>query len=345
MGKSPDAFRTISEVADWLDRPAHVLRFWESKFPQVKPIKRAGGRRYYRPQDMMLLGGIKRLLYDDGMTIKGVQKVLRDQGVQYVSDMSQPLDDLVDGVIEGKSGPAIEVPEQPAPVAQVLNFKRDTSPEPEKAAILPVQSKAGFATPPTDEDEDDGTTVETAQPEPDREGVDTTDEDDATDRDGLLAPASALSDQDQPELFDEPLQQTAPEPTHAEPEPPAPETEMPTEPKAAQELAPAEETSADASADLPEPDLTEAAASPAPDSTAAPISAETPEAAEPVPPAPKPRIIDVPVDANAESRPGILSKILNFDRALTAAEAAEIAPLLERLTQFHQRLQDTHKPG
>src|SRR6056297_4250842 len=96
MGKSADAFRTISEVADWLETPAHVLRFWESKFSQVKPVKRAGGRRYYRPADMRLLGGIKKLLHDDGMTIKGVQKLLRDQGVQHISDMAPSLGDDVD---------------------------------------------------------------------------------------------------------------------------------------------------------------------------------------------------------------------------------------------------------
>ncbi|WP_240484515.1 MerR family transcriptional regulator [Pseudoponticoccus marisrubri] len=89
MPKSPDAFRTISEVAEWLETPAHVLRFWESKFTQVKPVKRAGGRRYYRPADMELLGGIKKLLHDDGMTIKGVQKILREQGVRHVSALSQ----------------------------------------------------------------------------------------------------------------------------------------------------------------------------------------------------------------------------------------------------------------
>ncbi len=91
-GKSPDAFRTISEVADWLGVNTHVLRFWESKFTQVKPIKRAGGRRYYRPADMELLGGIQKLLHDEGMTIKGVQKILRDQGVRAVSAMSKPVD-------------------------------------------------------------------------------------------------------------------------------------------------------------------------------------------------------------------------------------------------------------
>lgn len=88
MDKSPDAFRTISEVADSLDTPAHVLRFWESRFPQIKPVKRAGGRRYYRPADVALLTGIKRLLHDEGLTIRGVQKILRDQGVRHVAGLS-----------------------------------------------------------------------------------------------------------------------------------------------------------------------------------------------------------------------------------------------------------------
>ncbi|MEL6519785.1 MAG: MerR family transcriptional regulator [Pseudomonadota bacterium] len=92
MAKAPDAFRTISEVAEWLGVQAHVLRFWESKFAQVKPVKRAGGRRYYRPADMALLGGIKTLLHDDGMTIKGVQKILKEQGVAAVTAKSRPVD-------------------------------------------------------------------------------------------------------------------------------------------------------------------------------------------------------------------------------------------------------------
>lgn len=91
MSKSADAFRTISEVAGWLATPTHVLRFWESKFSQIKPVKRAGGRRYYRPQDMLLIGGIKQLLHEDGLTIKGAQKVLREQGAKHVSSLSQPL--------------------------------------------------------------------------------------------------------------------------------------------------------------------------------------------------------------------------------------------------------------
>lgn len=97
MDKAPDAFRTISEVADFLDTPAHVLRFWESRFPQIRPVKRAGGRRYYRPADVALLTGIKRLLHDEGMTIRGVQKVLREQGVRHVAGLSgEPVSDDID---------------------------------------------------------------------------------------------------------------------------------------------------------------------------------------------------------------------------------------------------------
>jgi DNA-binding transcriptional MerR regulator len=84
MEKSPDAFRTISEVADDLDLPQHVLRFWETRFSQIKPMKRGGGRRYYRPQDIELIKGIRHMLYDQGYTIKGVQKLLRENGNQFL---------------------------------------------------------------------------------------------------------------------------------------------------------------------------------------------------------------------------------------------------------------------
>ncbi|MCM2473886.1 MerR family transcriptional regulator [Rhizobium sp. CG5] len=84
MDKSPDAFRTISEVADDLDLPQHVLRFWETRFLQIKPMKRGGGRRYYRPDDVELLKGIRHLLYDHGYTIKGVQKLLKTNGNRFV---------------------------------------------------------------------------------------------------------------------------------------------------------------------------------------------------------------------------------------------------------------------
>lgn len=98
--KSPDAFRTISEVSDELNVPQHVLRFWESKFSQIRPLKRGGRRRYYRPEDVMLLRGIRRLLYEDGYTIKGVQKVLKERGVRAVAD----------GAREDGDAPAAPVP-------------------------------------------------------------------------------------------------------------------------------------------------------------------------------------------------------------------------------------------
>jgi len=87
--KSPEAFRTISEVASNLDVPQHVLRFWESRFVQVRPTKRAGGRRYYRPEDVDLLRGIRALLYSEGYTIKGVQKLLRERGLRYVAEVGR----------------------------------------------------------------------------------------------------------------------------------------------------------------------------------------------------------------------------------------------------------------
>jgi len=94
--KSATAFRTISEVADELDVPQHVLRFWEGKFPQVKPLKRGGGRRYYRPDDVALLRRIRDLLYSEGYTIKGVQKLLKEGGVATSRDIAAPPRNLVD---------------------------------------------------------------------------------------------------------------------------------------------------------------------------------------------------------------------------------------------------------
>ena len=84
MDKAPDAFRTISEVADEINVPQHVLRFWESRFTQIRPLKRGGGRRYYRPDDVDLLRGVRHLLYGEGYTIRGVQRILREQGLSFV---------------------------------------------------------------------------------------------------------------------------------------------------------------------------------------------------------------------------------------------------------------------
>lgn len=89
MDKSPDAFRTISEVAEELELPQHVLRFWETRFPHIKPLKRGGGRRYYRPDDVDLLKGIRHLLYGEGYTIRGVQRILKEEGVRFVQGVGR----------------------------------------------------------------------------------------------------------------------------------------------------------------------------------------------------------------------------------------------------------------
>lgn len=124
MDKSPDAFRTISEVADLLDTPAHVLRFWESRFTQIRPVKRAGGRRYYRPTDVALLAGIRLLLHDQGLTIRGVQKILREQGVRHVCSLVELSDVVADARAEWAGEDAVDLggvaAAAPAPEARVI---------------------------------------------------------------------------------------------------------------------------------------------------------------------------------------------------------------------------------
>lgn len=132
MEKSAEAFRTISEVSELLQTPAHVLRFWESRFTQVKPVKRAGGRRYYRPADLALLGGIKRLLHDDGMTIRGVQKVLRERGIRHVAALSDIGFAPESNTAPERRVPATVTPLWPASPAQVAASDGDTLlPDPE----------------------------------------------------------------------------------------------------------------------------------------------------------------------------------------------------------------------
>jgi DNA-binding transcriptional MerR regulator len=122
--KSPEAFRTISEVAAELDVPQHVLRFWESKFVAIKPLKRGGGRRYYRREDLDLLRGIRSLLYSDGMTIKGVQKIFRDHGARYVMELGRGATRLVNA---GSSAlPA--VPTQPVAARPRRTVAEDEEP-------------------------------------------------------------------------------------------------------------------------------------------------------------------------------------------------------------------------
>jgi len=162
MSKSREAFRTISEVSDWLETPAHVLRFWESKFTQVKPVKRAGGRRYYRPEDMALLGGIKVLLHEQGMTIKGVQKMLREKGTREVAALGpQPLGEGGEWIeLEAEdealplAGPevaakaalpeVVELP-QPAPDRPAPRPSRSASPRPGILAMLVAADPARIA--------------------------------------------------------------------------------------------------------------------------------------------------------------------------------------------------------
>lgn len=153
MAKARDAFRTISEVSEVLDTPAHVLRFWESKFSQVKPVKRAGGRRYYRPEDVTLLGGIKTLLHDQGMTIKAVQALLRSEGVKHVQSLSAPLSEIETGdVVEHRSAAGASESVNAGPIDNVVPLQtrhRDAAPSAAEAA--PVDTDSGDAPVPAPE--------------------------------------------------------------------------------------------------------------------------------------------------------------------------------------------------
>ncbi len=120
MEKSPDAFRTISEVAEELNVPQHVLRFWETKFTQIKPMKRAGGRRYYRPADVDLVRGIRTLLYGEGYTIRGVQRIFKEENAGYVVGVGR-------GDIKPRQGDAI----------------REGAPLPGRATMAPRVGKVG----------------------------------------------------------------------------------------------------------------------------------------------------------------------------------------------------------
>ncbi|MEM6438576.1 MAG: MerR family transcriptional regulator [Pseudomonadota bacterium] len=144
MDKSPNAFRTISEVSETLDVPAHVLRFWESKFPQVKPVKRGGGRRYYRPDDVTLLTGIRELLYEDGLTIKGVQKIFREKGVKHVTargaELSGDPAPAVNGAGAASAGPAETAPAETTPTPEPSAPEAPADAERVQAAIAKLEA-------------------------------------------------------------------------------------------------------------------------------------------------------------------------------------------------------------
>src|ERR1700753_3678148 len=140
MDKSPDAFRTISEAAEELDLPQHVLRFWETRFPSIKPLKRGGGRRYYRPEDVALLKGIRHLLYDQGFTIKGVQRIIKDQGTRNVIAIG-----------DGKPLESLPLRSPDPPDAEIEEALRD--PDVEAEHLIEGRTPSGFE--PTALDEED----------------------------------------------------------------------------------------------------------------------------------------------------------------------------------------------
>jgi len=130
LDKAPDAFRTISEVADDLDIPQHVLRFWETRFSQIKPMKRSGGRRYYRPDDVDLLRGIRRLLYGEGYTIRGVQRILKEHGIGSVQRLADASAIASFGAIEEVIGQSIlEQDDDAAPLIDLDDDDYDSAGE------------------------------------------------------------------------------------------------------------------------------------------------------------------------------------------------------------------------
>jgi len=316
MEKSRDAFRTISEVADWLGTPTHVLRFWESRFTQVKPVKRAGGRRYYRPADMLLLGGIKQLLHEDGMTIRGVQKLLREHGVKHVAALSPPLDFVHD---EGEAPIVGDYDEAPmhvdAPQAPYDEAPRDN--------VVPL-NRAEPPAPPEPEPEPEPETFAEVAPDDVSEPEDTAD----------AAP------EEEPEFFPP----DAPEPQDAQPQPTQPpglfdQTTDPWEKVGA----PEEDAAPDASEAEAEPE-----AAPEPEREPAEVSeaSEASEAAAPPAPAPAPTIVapDLPDDPEDDAdlpapsgpTPAELRGLLRRHGA--QADPARLAALHTRLAALRARL-------
>ncbi|MEZ5714866.1 MAG: MerR family transcriptional regulator [Paracoccaceae bacterium] len=362
MAKSAEAFRTISEVADWLGVPAHVLRFWESKFTQVKPVKRAGGRRYYRPADMALLGGIKKLLHDDGMTIKGVQKILREQGVKHVASFSAPLDGDAgadrDEVIESvaiAAEPAVGIApslaqddedgdedddEDDRPFAASEDLAEDDHAEPEESWVE--------ATEPEDDDETDDLTFAAAAPEPEPEPENTLPAppepgEPASDT-RVLEDFAAAPQAPEPFSEDAETVETAALPDDE----PAVET-VPAEDRAESEPAPEAAPVADA---VVLPGFLHRAAAPAEDATAEDAEAAPPASPEPEPdpePAPpRPEVIALPPDPQddeIDAAPGLISALAaRRGQSLSPDIAAEAARLRDTLVTLSSRL-GIQRPG
>lgn len=215
--KGAQAFRTIREVADWLGVEAHVLRFWESKFPQIKPVKRAGGRRYYRPADMHLIGGIKVLLHDEGYTIRGVQRLMKEDGQEAVIAKAPPLDEGEGPVSDADAWAEDAAKDAAAARAEAAEADQadlpfDMPPEPDETAVDADEARADAAEMP-DAAPEDAPPPEPAEPEQD---------------------VSDRADEPEPEPVSEP----APEPE------PKPEPEPAAEPDAALDPTPASDAPA-----------------------------------------------------------------------------------------------------
>jgi DNA-binding transcriptional MerR regulator len=360
MPKSPDAFRTISEVADWLGIQAHVLRFWESKFTQVKPVKRAGGRRYYRPADMLLLGGIKKLLHDDGLTIKGVQKILREDGMSHVSALSPPLDDADMEAELAKTAPEpeaklIDVPER-EPVSVVLPFETQ-----KPAADAPVASAVEGTTEEVSAQEDGPAETEQA---PEQEKITVTAEPDpvtpSAPEEETLGAEPDLTGPPMPAAQAPPAPEdkitTEPEKPASEPVQPAPEPQ-PEFPLAADKKTTAVPDEADAPQSKATPvaddedtaqTAVEAAPVPVEDKPGKPDPVATEATPEPAPePAlPKARNIGMP-DVTPEDE--IHAEIATLTRAsrtraVDAETAQQMAPLLTQLTALRDQMA-AHRTG
>jgi DNA-binding transcriptional MerR regulator len=310
MAKSRDAFRTISEVAEWLDTPAHVLRFWESKFTQVKPVKRAGGRRYYRPADMELLGGIKKLLHDDGMTIKGVQKVLREQGVRHVSSLSVAATEEEAAASNGpliEDAPFTEVTAPRGP-SEVVAFPGRSTERPRETAVTPEAIAAAEPAPEQPEAAEPTPQMPAPAPVPDSP-------------EAATAPTLAKSDLPEPA----PSQFATADPESPKPEP----STAPTEP--APQMPEPDGAPAEAAQQGTEPVSAEAApqrtetpsADPAPEGTtpAAPAS-EGPEGAPEVEPA-----VAASAEGDEDKAPAAPEAAPMEEAEPTAAEAATLSTL------------------
>ncbi len=327
MAKSADAFRTISEVAEWLETPAHVLRFWESKFSQVKPVKRAGGRRYYRPGDMELLGGIKRLLHDEGMTIKGVQKLLRDRGVAHVSALSpRAIGGEDDAIAEAMETDATETANDGAETALIADAPFAENAEPsaaEPATVLPFRSAQPETAPaPDDAPAEPGPTPE-PRTEPRVEQRDQVPEPEAEDHQDTLAVSGEAT---LPPSADDTADET--------------------------DSAPAQNADLD-TAESPPPAESDAGivseTDDAPVQSDNPVSEQPPEADAPAentdlpaksePQAPRPLSVDVPADPDDDDDDfpktfGLLAKAASRTTPIDADAAKEIVPLLQRLSDW-----------